>query len=292
MTLFDLTGRVAIVTGGNGGIGLGIARGLVECGATVVVSGRDAPKSAAAVDELNAMRRRGHRHRVRRDGPEQISQLVTRTVERLGRRCRSSSTTPASGSGTARRVHPGRVQQVLNTNLTSVFLACQAAYWPMKQGGGGKIINIGSMASLFGLPYAPAYAASKGGVVQLSRALATAWAENNIQVNSILPGWISTNLTDGARRFNPDLKAAGGVSTPQGGGGAGRPGRDSLFPGCAGQRFRDWDGDPGRWWLLDPHAITGLGSLDGGRISPQCGPDTARRDRDCTKPRAWCADLL
>jgi len=194
VTLFDLTGRVAIVTGGNGGIGLGIARGFVECGATVVVSGRDAAKSAAAVEEINAMRADAA-IAIECDVtvPDEISRLVTQTVERLG-----------------------GLQILVNNAGIGIFLGCQAAYWPMKAGGGGKIINIGSMASLFGLPYAPAYAASKGGVVQLSRALATAWAEDNIQVNSILPGWIATNLTDGARRFNPDLESRVVYRTPAG----------------------------------------------------------------------------
>jgi 2-deoxy-D-gluconate 3-dehydrogenase len=217
VTLFDLTGRVAIVTGGNGGIGLGIARGFVECGATVVVSGRDAAKSAAAVEEINAMRADAA-IAIECDVtvPDEISRLVTQTVERLG-----GLQILVNNAGIGIRKRPeeytlDEYQQVLNTNLTSVFLGCQAAYWPMKAGGGGKIINIGSMASLFGLPYAPAYAASKGGVVQLSRALATAWAEDNIQVNSILPGWIATNLTDGARRFNPDLESRVVYRTPAG----------------------------------------------------------------------------
>jgi 2-deoxy-D-gluconate 3-dehydrogenase len=227
--LFDLTGRVAIVTGGNGGIGLGIARGFVECGAKVVISGRDADKSKAAVDEINAQRA-DSAIAIECDvtEPEQIKSLITQTVDRLG-----GLQILVNNAGIGIRKRPEEYtleeyQQVLTTNLTSVFLACQAAYWPMKQGGGGKIINIGSMASLFGLPYAPAYAASKGGVVQLSRTLATAWAENNIQVNSILPGWIDTNLTAGARRFNPDLEARVVYRTP-----AGRWGRPDDLAGTA-----------------------------------------------------------
>jgi 2-deoxy-D-gluconate 3-dehydrogenase len=89
---------------------------------------------------------------------------------------------------------------VLDTNLTSIFLCCQAAYPAMVQAGAGKIINIGSMMSIFGAPFASAYAASKGGVVQLTRALATAWAKQNIQVNAVLPGWIDTTLTRKARQ--------------------------------------------------------------------------------------------
>ena len=226
---FDLTRRVAIVTGGNGGIGLGIAHGLVEAGATVVVSGRNAEKSAAAVDELNA-KRDGAAIAIECDVtvPEQITRLVTQTVERLG-----GLQILVNNAGIGIRKRPedytlDEFMQVVNTNLTSVFLACQAAYRPMKQGGGGKIINIGSMASLFGLPYAPAYAASKGGVVQLSRTLATAWAEDNIQVNSILPGWIATDLTAGARLYNPELEARVVYRTP-----AGRWGRPDDLAGAA-----------------------------------------------------------
>jgi 2-deoxy-D-gluconate 3-dehydrogenase len=229
LTLFDLTGRVAIVTGGNGGIGLGIARGLVECGATVVVSGRDEAKSAAAVEELNAMRS-GAATAIACDVtvPDQVSRLVTRTVEQLG-----GLQILVNNAGIGIRKRPEdytleEFQRVMDTNLTSAFLACQAAYRPMQQGGGGTIINIGSMASLFGLPYAPAYAASKGGLVQLSRALATAWAEDNIQVNCILPGWIATNLTDGARRYNPDLEARVVYRTP-----AGRWGNPDDLAGAA-----------------------------------------------------------
>jgi len=227
--LFDLTGRVAIITGGNGGIGLGMAHGLVEAGATVVVSGRNAEKSAAAVAELNA-KRDGAAIAIECDvdDPEQITRLVRQAVERLG-----GLQIMVNNAGIGIRKRPeeytlDEFMQVVNTNLTSVFLACQAAYWPMKQGGGGKIINIGSMASLFGLPYAPAYAASKGGVVQLSRTLATAWAEDNIQVNSILPGWIETNLTAGARRYNPELEARVVYRTP-----AGRWGRPDDLAGTA-----------------------------------------------------------
>jgi 2-deoxy-D-gluconate 3-dehydrogenase len=94
---------------------------------------------------------------------------------------------------------------VMDTNLTSAFLCSQAAYPHMVRTGGGKIINIGSMMSIFGMPFATAYAASKGGIVQMTRAMATAWAKDNIQVNTILPGWVDTDLTRNARRQVPGL---------------------------------------------------------------------------------------
>jgi 2-deoxy-D-gluconate 3-dehydrogenase len=89
---------------------------------------------------------------------------------------------------------------VIATNLTSAFLCSQAAHPAMKQAGGGKIINIGSMMSIFGASFAPAYAASKGGIVQFTRSCAVAWAADNIQANAILPGWIDTDLTRRARQ--------------------------------------------------------------------------------------------
>ncbi|NEN39773.1 SDR family oxidoreductase, partial [Escherichia coli] len=84
-------------------------------------------------------------------------------------------------------------REVIDTNLTSAFLCSKAAYPALKANGGGKIINIGSMLSIFGASFAPAYAASKGGIVQYTRACACAWAPDNIQVNAILPGWIDTD---------------------------------------------------------------------------------------------------
>ena len=88
----------------------------------------------------------------------------------------------------------------MDTNLTSAFLCSQAVHPEMKKAGGGKIINIGSMLSIFGTAYAPAYGASKGGIVQLTKSLAVAWAPDNIQANAVLPGWIDTELTQARAR--------------------------------------------------------------------------------------------
>jgi 2-deoxy-D-gluconate 3-dehydrogenase len=91
-------------------------------------------------------------------------------------------------------------QQVIDTNLTSAFVCSRAVYPHLKRAGGGKIINIGSMLSIFGASFAPAYGASKGGIVQLTKSLAVGWASDNIQVNAVLPGWIDTELTRQARQ--------------------------------------------------------------------------------------------
>jgi 2-deoxy-D-gluconate 3-dehydrogenase len=117
---------------------------------------------------------------------------------------------------------------VIDTNLTSAFVASQAAYAHMKRAGGGKIINIGSMMSLFGASFAAPYGASKGGIVQLTKSLAAAWAKDNIQVNAVLPGWIDTALTRRAREDVSGLHERVLARTP-----AGRWGRPEDLGGIA-----------------------------------------------------------
>jgi len=117
---------------------------------------------------------------------------------------------------------------VLDSNLTSAFLCSHAAFPAMKKAGAGKIVNIGSMMSIFGAPFATAYAASKGGIVQMTKAMATAWAKDNVQVNAILPGWIDTALTRRAREQVTGLHDSVLKRTP-----AGRWGEPSDFAGIA-----------------------------------------------------------
>jgi 2-dehydro-3-deoxy-D-gluconate 5-dehydrogenase len=205
MTLFDLQKRVAFVTGGNGGIGLGMAKGLASAGAAVVIAGRNKTKAQAALSELRAIGAQAEF--VQLDVVQEASckQAIERTVERFGR-----IDILVNNAGTTVRKQPQDLTAddwhlVMNTNLTGAFLCSQAAYPHMVRGGGGKIINIGSMMSIFAAPYAAPYAASKGGIVQMTRAVATAWAKDNIQVNAILPGWIDTELTQAAREQVPGL---------------------------------------------------------------------------------------
>ncbi|MGJ5067281.1 SDR family NAD(P)-dependent oxidoreductase [Bradyrhizobium oligotrophicum] len=196
---FDLSGKVAIVTGGNGGIGLGMARGLADAGADIAVVGRNEAKSQAAVADLAG--RGGRAIAVTADvsDKDEVAAMVARVASELGR-----IDILINNAGMSIRKPPHVLeleewQQVIDTNLTSAFLCSKAAYPALKASGGGKIINIGSMLSIFGASFAPAYAASKGGIVQYTRACACAWAPDNIQVNAILPGWIDTDLTRAAR---------------------------------------------------------------------------------------------
>ncbi|MCX7361966.1 MAG: glucose 1-dehydrogenase [Alphaproteobacteria bacterium] len=199
MTLFDLSGRVAVITGGNGGIGLGMAKGMAAAGATIVVAGRDAAKNAAAVAEIQALGAKASTIPVDVLEEQSCRDLIANTVKLHGR-----LDILVNNAGMSIRKQPEQYtlkewHTVLDSNLTSAFLCSHAAYPAMKQGGMGKIINIGSMMSIFGAAFATAYAASKGGMVQMTKAMATAWAKDNIQVNSILPGWIDTALTRRAR---------------------------------------------------------------------------------------------
>ena len=228
MDRFDLSGKVAVVTGGNGGIGLGMARGLARAGASVAVVGRDAGKSAGAVAELEALGATAIV--VEADLTESAAhpRMAEAVAERLG-----GIDILVNNAGTNIRKRPEDLDEhewrtVLDTNLTSAFLASKACYPFMKRAGGGKILNNGSMMSIFGAPWAAPYAASKGGMVQLTRALATAWAADGIQVNCFLPGWIDTALTRRARQEVEGLHDRVLARTP-----AGRWGSIEDFEGIA-----------------------------------------------------------
>ena len=200
MNLFDLKGRVAVITGGNGGIGLGMAQGMAACGADVVLAGRNAAKAEAALESLKQHGGRAAFVAADVTRAQACRDLMAETLARFGR-----LDILVNNAGTSVRKMPqdyteAEWHHVLDTNLTSAFLCSQAAYPAMRQAGAGKMINIGSMMSIFGAPYATPYAASKGGIVQMTRALATAWAKDSIQVNAVLPGWIDTELTRNARR--------------------------------------------------------------------------------------------
>jgi 2-deoxy-D-gluconate 3-dehydrogenase len=217
VNLFDLSGKVAIVTGGNGGIGLGIAQGLAQAGAQIVILGRNTAKSEAAASQIQAQT--GVETLVVTadvSRPADIERGAAETLKRFGR-----ADILFNNAGINIRKPPEELSlaewnEVLNANLTSAFLMSKAVYPAMKREGGGKIVNIGSMTSIFGAGFAPAYATSKGGIVQLTKSLALAWAPARIQVNAILPGWFDTELTEKAREEIPGLHERVLARIPQG----------------------------------------------------------------------------
>jgi 2-deoxy-D-gluconate 3-dehydrogenase len=216
MNLFDLKGKVAVITGGNGGIGLGMAQGLASCGASIVIAGRDAEKAATALTSLRELGAEASFVAADVTRKADCVALIAGAAEKFGH-----VDILVNNAGTSVRKMPQDLSEdewhhVLDTNLTSAFLCSQAAYPAMVKAGGGKMINIGSMMSLFGAPYATAYASSKGGIVQMSRAMATAWAKDNIQVNAVLPGWIDTDLTKRARQQVDGLHDSVQKRTPHG----------------------------------------------------------------------------
>ena len=198
--LFSLEQKVAIVTGGNGGIGKGIVRGFASMGADVAIVARNSRKTESAVNEIReAFGVRVLGLSVDVTDEETVQQMVEEVSRELGR-----IDILVNNAGINIRKMPqdfkvSEWDQVMAGNLRSAFLCSRSVYPAMKAAGGGKIINIGSMTSIFGGAKLGAYSASKGGIVQMTRSLACAWAEDNIQVNAILPGRIDTEMTKQAR---------------------------------------------------------------------------------------------
>ena len=200
ISMFNLEGRVAIVTGGNGGIGLGMAEGLAKAGAKIALVGRNSEKNAQAVSILE--KQGVEVLSIEKDITEPTSgaEIASTTEERFGG---IDILINNAGSNIRKRpedLKPEEFRWVRETNLTSAFLCSQAVYPAMKRAGAGKIINIGSMYSIFGGVVSTAYSVSKAGIVQMTKSMATAWASENIQVNAVLPGWIDTELTQKARK--------------------------------------------------------------------------------------------
>ena len=216
MSMFDLTGKVAIVTGGSRGIGFGIAQALAGAGAAIVVAATNVDQCADAVRQLQASGATAASVPTNVADADAAMALVAETLGHLGR---LDILVNNAGINIRKRPEDYTVEewhQVLSVNLDGPFFCSRAAYPAMKASGGGKIINIASLMSIFANEKAAAYGAAKGGLVQLTKALAVAWAKDGIQANAILPGWIDTDLTQGARQQLPGLDEAVQARTPEG----------------------------------------------------------------------------
>jgi gluconate 5-dehydrogenase len=198
--LFDLSGRVAIVTGGGTGIGRQMAGALAEAGADLVLCARKAERCEQAAGELSALGARALGLGCDVRDPEQVAAVVARARRDLGR-----VDILVNNAGTVWGASPEDTplegwQKVIDVNLTGVFLCSQAAGRVMiEQGEGGKIVNIASIAAFGGAPpeimNAIPYNASKGGVVAFTRDLACKWARHGINVNAIAPGWFPSDMS-------------------------------------------------------------------------------------------------
>lgn len=213
--MFDLTGKVALVTGGNGGIGLAMARALAQAGALAVIAGRNAAKSQQAVDGLHAQGLQAGALEADVTDETAVARLMHDVEARHGRLDILVNNAGTSIRKPAHQMSLDEWRHVVDANLTSTFLCCRAAHGLLARQG-GKVINIGSMLSIFGASYAPSYGAAKGGVVQFTRSIATAWASDRIQANAVLPGWIDTDLTKAARQQVPGLNERVIGRTPAG----------------------------------------------------------------------------
>ncbi len=205
-TPFDLTGEIAVVTGGNGGIGRGIALGLARAGASVAIVGRNAQKSQAVLAELRAIGVRAMAVQLDLADRAALQPAWDKIEQELGPvSILVNNAGNAVLSGGVLNETPADWDSVIAIQLNAVFLLSKIAATAMVTRKRGKIINIGSMYSFFGSGIIPSYCTAKGAVIQLTKSLAIELAPHNIQVNAIAPGWIETEMTAPVR--TPDLKA-------------------------------------------------------------------------------------
>jgi len=197
--LFDLSARVAIVTGGSRGLGLEIAEGLAEAGASLMLCAR---REQWLTPAIGALRERGFRVEGRVcdvSDPQQVQEVVSAAMEKLGRIDILVNNAGISWGERPETMQLDQWRRVLDTNLTGAFLFSQAAGREMLKAKSGSIINIASVAGIrssVGGPHYAGYVASKAGLMGLTRELAASWGPNGIRVNAIAPGFFHSRLAD------------------------------------------------------------------------------------------------
>lgn len=194
--MFDLSGRVAVVTGGNGGIGLGLARGLAKAGAKLAIWARNPDKSRDAARQLESLGAEVASVGCDVSREQDVAAAVTATLERFGRIDSCFANAGFGHGADPLKLELGDWRRVMATNLDGAFLTLrETAKHMVERGGGGKLVAISSISERFGAPLQPHYAASKAGLGGLVRSLAVRLARHDVQVNEILPGWIATDAT-------------------------------------------------------------------------------------------------
>ena len=204
---FDLKAKVAIVTGGNGGIGRGIATGFARAGANIVIAARNEEKTTGVAKEIISIGRGCLGIRCDVEKRDDIERTVEAALGEFGKVSILVNNAGISAGGPPQSIPEETWDRVLSINLKAVLVFSQAVFPALVEAGGGKIINIGSEYSIFGSAAVLPYSASKGGVIQMTKSLAVAWAGNNIQVNAIIPGWIRTDMTAPVIDYRPMYQA-------------------------------------------------------------------------------------
>jgi NAD(P)-dependent dehydrogenase (short-subunit alcohol dehydrogenase family) len=204
MSPFDLTGKVAIVTGGNSGIGLGMAAALVDAGCAIHVWGRNAAKNERALAQLRAKGGRAEAAQCDVSDPRSVDAAMAETLARFGRVDGCFANAGMGGGGRRSFIERPLTEwrELLATNLDGAFLTLQAAARHMVEragrgDAGGRLVVTSSIASVFGTARNEHYAASKSALNALTRALAVELARHGITANAILPGWIKSEMTEG-----------------------------------------------------------------------------------------------
>jgi 2-deoxy-D-gluconate 3-dehydrogenase len=225
--LFDLTGKVAVVTGASRGLGQGMALGLAEAGADIIAVASSAANAADTVKKIQALGRKAIALGCQQDDAEQVKQLVENSIAAFGK-----VDILVNNAGTIRRAPAEEFSDddwnvVMETNINGVFRLSRGLGKHMLERGSGKIINIASLLSFSGGITVPAYAASKGAVMQLTKALANEWAARGLQINAIAPGYFATDNTE-ALRADTERNASISARIP-----AGRWGNPEDLAGAA-----------------------------------------------------------
>lgn len=226
--LFDLSDHVALITGGNGGIGRSIALGLAEAGASVAIVGRNEEKNKNTLSELKKIGTSSMALQVDISKRSELEVAVKKIEEELGNiSILVNNAGIINVSGGILKETEEDWNSVINTQLNSVFWLSKLVAKSMSRQKRGKIINMGSMYSFFGSARVPSYSAAKGAVIQLTKSMAIELAPYNVQVNAIVPGWIETGMTKSVKT-NPDLSDEIIARTP-----AGRWGQPKDLAGTA-----------------------------------------------------------
>ncbi|HLT97951.1 MAG TPA: glucose 1-dehydrogenase [Acidimicrobiia bacterium] len=209
MDLFDLSGRVAVVTGGNKGIGLGLARGLARAGASVALWARDLAAAEKAVQELEPLGD-GDKAAFECDvsDEEAVLEALDATIDRFGQVDSAFANAGTTWGVSFPEMELSELEDLFQVNVGGVFLvAREVARHLIARDAPGSIVITSSIAAHHGLPTAPHYSASKGAATALARALAVRLARHRIRVNVLAPGWVETEMTDDMRQ-NPRFEEA------------------------------------------------------------------------------------